>query len=537
MRSRNGTRTNPARINMGNGMDACIVTRSSYDPTRKCISLKHTSPNGNNEDSERHSPHTITVNISVLSSQQNQHIRHKARRSGGEGMHLSTSSDKRHRYAFYQRTMLGLWRSCTTVCAVIITGSAYILILRTQTPETTGSFLFAQWLATIVAGIFGAGMSMLTSQRIANMQSCESPSMVAGIFYFLWQRQWRCIICYCLIYLLLTSILSHFFQTYPFSHFLLASLSILPIALSNVAGTTLRGLWRSDLLIVLHLCAAFLSLLLTLTATLVVGRPLEVFQLAFALANALTLILAIVCIKHLLPLHKALQPGIFLKERIQKSLHHSWPLFFLDVIVWQHGEVLFLFYQCSPAEVGLYLLASMISNSAMQLTPFLMTHILQPWLTQQQLLYIPLNRYNTFIRKSCYMTFLTVPIWIILMFLCPKLVILCLGRNYLHLVYPLRILLIATGFGSIATVGLTHLLTTLPQTSTIPMKHLFLIALLKASLVIPFSIHWGITGTAIASALAQILSASYSIVFCRQTLLKHTCWSGENSTNPASTGY
>jgi hypothetical protein len=73
MRSRNGTRTDSARINMGNGMDACPVTRSSYDPTRKGVLLEHISLSGGNEDGARQTLQTftlqaLTINILILSS-------------------------------------------------------------------------------------------------------------------------------------------------------------------------------------------------------------------------------------------------------------------------------------------------------------------------------------------------------------------------------------------------------------------------------------------------------------------------------------
>jgi O-antigen/teichoic acid export membrane protein len=107
----------------------------------------------------------------------------------------------------------------------------------------------------------------------------------------------------------------------------------------------------------------------------------------------------------------------------------------------------------------------------------------------------------------------------LLILFCSTLVILCLGHNHLPLVHPLRIMLIATGFGSIATASLTHL-AALPQQHSTQVKLQFFIALFKVILVIPLSTHWGITGTAIASTLAQILSASSSILFCRHILLK-----------------
>jgi O-antigen/teichoic acid export membrane protein len=420
----------------------------------------------------------------------------------------------------YHITPPSVWQSVSTACAVIILSGAYILMARTLEPHTFGSYLFVQWFASIVAPPIGAGMSTVTSQQIAAIQCRESPRMIAGIFYFLWSRQHRRLLLYCLLYLLMSFALSYFLHLYPFSQLLLAGLSTLPLLLSNVAGTTLRGLRRADLLTLLQLLAVLLSLLLVIVTIEINVKPIEAFQLAFALASTLTLILATICVIHLLPLKRALQPGIFLKERLQRSLTHSRMLFFLDAIIWHQGEFLFLAYQCTPTDIGFYMLSSFISSSAIGLAPFLLTNIIEPIKKSKKTRGINVNTYDDFVKTSCYLVCLTVPLCIVLMLFTPILVVFCLGYSYLPLAYPLRIMLIATGFGSIATASVTHLAALSYQHPT-QVRLQFLIALLKINLVIFLSAHWGITGAAIASTLAQILSASHSILFCRHILLKH----------------
>jgi Na+-driven multidrug efflux pump len=80
-------------------------------------------------------------------------------------------------------------------------------------------------------------------------------------------------------------------------------------------------------------------------------------------------------------------------------------------------------------------------------------------------------------------------------------------------------MLIATGFGSIATASLTHL-AALPDQYPTQVKPQFFIAIIKINLILLLSAHWGLTGAAIASTLAQIVSASYSVLFCRHILRK-----------------
>jgi O-antigen/teichoic acid export membrane protein len=435
-------------------------------------------------------------------------------------MYLSTTPRTPEKDLISYIVAPGIWQRSTTICALTISSAAYILMARTLDPRYLGSYLFVQWLATIVALTIGAGMSAVASQQIAAIQCRESPRMIAGIFYFLWYRQHRRILLYGLLYLLLAFSLSYCFHLYPFSQLLLAGLSTLPLLWSNVAGTTLRSLRRSGLLTMLQLFAVLLSLLLVIAAIQINGKPIEAFQLAFALASTLTLILATICVIRVLPLEKALQPGIFLQEQLQHSLTHSRLLFFLDAIIWQRGEFLLLAYQCSPTEAGFYMLSSIISSSTIGLAPFLLANIIKPMKASQKARGIYPNPYDSFVKTSCYLVFLTVPLCIILIFFAPSFVIFCLGNSYIPMIYPLRIMLIATGFGSIATASLTHL-AALPNQHPTQVRLQFWIALLKINLVILLSAHWGITGAAIASTLAQILSASHSILSCRHMLLKH----------------
>ncbi len=434
-------------------------------------------------------------------------------------MYLSKTSRAPEKGLIYHIVAPSSWQCGTTTCAIVISSAAYILMARTLDPRYFASYLFVQWLATMVALTIGAGMSAIASQQIAALQCRESPRMIAGIFYFLWYRQHRQILLYGLLYLLLAFSLSYFFHLYPFSQLLLAGLSTLPLLWSNVAGTTLRSLRRSGLLTMLQLFAVLLSFLLVLVAMQINGEPIEAFQLAFALASTLTLILATICVIHLLPLEKALQPGIFLKERLQHSLTQSRLLFLLDAIIWQRGEFLFLAYQCPPTQAGFYMLSSIISNSAIGLAPFLLTNVIKAMKVSKKVRDIYLNPYDSFVKTSCYLVFLTVPLCIIFMLFTPIFVTFCFGHSYTPMIYPLRIMLIATGFGSIATASLTHL-AALPNQHPMQVRIQFLIAFLKINLVILLSAHWGITGAAIASTLAQILSASHSILFCRHILLR-----------------
>ncbi|GLV58587.1 hypothetical protein KDH_54180 [Dictyobacter sp. S3.2.2.5] len=414
---------------------------------------------------------------------------------------------------------------------VILTGSTainiivYLVIARALGPYLFGSYLFAQWLATVTVPAIGAGMSTLSSRQIAATQSRESPRLMAGIFYFLWYRQHRSILLYCLVYVGLSLALTHVFHDFTPGLLLLSSLATLPLLLSSVAGITLRSLRRSDLLTLLHLFGNLLTLLLIIISTQVNGRPVEAFILAFALANTITLVLAVICVMHLLPMDQALAPGIFLRERLARNMYQSRFHFALDAIVWQRSELLLLACWYRPEQLGFYALGSIVSTRIIGLAPSLFSQ----WIFPLFVRYLPrhryLNQYDAFVRTSCYIIFLAVPICTMLILLSPTIVVACLGNSYLPMVKPLRILLIAAVFGSIATVGLTHMTNHEHYDS----RHLqqmqrklnMGVATLKILLAIPLIIFFGMTGAAFASALAQIVSALISILLCKKLLLRH----------------
>ncbi|MBA2677866.1 MAG: hypothetical protein H0U76_05665 [Ktedonobacteraceae bacterium] len=415
-----------------------------------------------------------------------------------------------------------LWNNCTVLCSLLISASISIVIARALGPQVFGNYLFAQWLATVTVPVIGTGMSTLVSRQLAEIQSHESPRLIAGVFYFLWYRQHRSILLYCLIYSLLSFLLAHFFHLFTSGLLLLVSLSTLPLLLSGVVGITLRSIRRADLLSMLHLFSVLVTLFFVIMATQINGEPIEAFILASALASTLTLILAVICVMRLLPLGQAMQPGIFLRERLICGLHHSLVTFILDAVVWQRSELLLLACWRSPAELGFYALSTMISTKMIGFAPTLFFR----WLFPLVLRYLPghryLNPYDAFVNISCYIIFLAVPVCTILITFSPVMILYTLGSAYLPLIQPLRILLIAAAFGSIATVSLTQLAGSMQkctcETRRVQRWMNIGVVGLKICLVVPCILLWGITGAAIASASTQIASAMAAIFLCKRLL-------------------
>jgi O-antigen/teichoic acid export membrane protein len=412
-------------------------------------------------------------------------------------------------------TWIGFWRLSTAACSAALSFCLSILVTRTLGPGAFGSYTLVLWLATVMMPAIGIGATILTSRHTAELQSREVPRLAAGIFYFVWRRQFGRILLYALIYLLLIFPCFWFFGARaPVLLLILAGLSVPPLLLGSVANITLCSLRRYDLIALIHMVGILAALLLMLVATQVPGKLIILLLIASAISSAFTLIIALICIIRLLPMGHALAPGFFLKERLTRSLNNSFLLFLLDVIVWQRSELVLVAHWRSAAELSFYALSSMISASMMEIPPVLLTTYILPLLLR----YVPGQRYSNaadaFVKTSCYMILLAVPLCIVMVLFCPAIISSWFGDTYLPAVMPLRILLIGSTIGSISTVSLTYLANgERKQTQT----QLGAIAVvLNIVLSIPCILLWGITGAALASTTARVVSAVGSIVICKR---------------------
>lgn len=412
-------------------------------------------------------------------------------------------------------TRPGIWRLSAAGCSFVLSAATSILIARTLGPGAFGIYMFVLWLATVTVPAVGMGVSAVTSRHLAEIQGREEPRIVAGVFYFVWRRQYRHILLYCLIFLLLAFPLSRFFgASAPVLLLLLAGLSTLPLLLSGAASITLRSLRRFDLLALIHIFGAAITLLLVITATQLQGDHVGIFLFMSAVASTLTLIVALLCIVCLLPIKQ--EPGILLQDRLTRGLNNSLPLFIPDVIVWQRSEMLLLARGHNAADLGFYALSSLISAHVIDISPTLLSTCVLPLLLR----YVPGQRYTSasdaFIKTSCYAALLATPICIGAILLCPLIISSCFGVAFLPVVAPLRILLISAAFGSVATISLTHLISSDRKRAQVRVGTGA--AILNIVLALPLIALWGTIGAALASAAAQIVSASGSILICRKLI-------------------
>jgi O-antigen/teichoic acid export membrane protein len=254
----------------------------------------------------------------------------------------------------------------------------------------------------------------------------------------------------------------------------------------------------------------------TPASTAITVTQVEIFLLISAVASTFTLAIALICIARLLPLREATPPGPSLKDRLTRGLNNSLLLFTLDVIVWQRSELLLLAHGHSTAEMGFYALSTIISTAFIGISPTLLSTCLLPLLLR----YVPGHRYTSagdaFTKTSRSIALLAVPLCLCAMLFCPAIISFCFGDAYLPAVTPLRILLVSAAFGSISAVSLTHLANGDRKRTQIRLGTAA--ALLNIVLALPFITLWGVTGAALACAIAQIASATGSILICRKLI-------------------
>ena len=215
-------------------------------------------------------------------------------------------------------------------------------------------------------------------------------------------------------------------------------------------------------------------------------------------------------------MRNAIYPGFYQQRYVLQSLRCSFLFFTLDFITWQQSELLLLACWRSPIEVGFYALSTTVSAGTIRIVPALFSYCILPWFLRSLPGRRYLNTYDAFIKISCSIVFLAVPICIIMMLACPFAIVVYLGPAYLPVVRPLRILLIAAAFGSTATISLTHLAN---EDNKREQKFFAAgVALLKIVLAVPLIGLWGMTGAALTSATTQIISAAGSILLCHYLL-------------------
>ena len=416
----------------------------------------------------------------------------------------------------------GLWRLSMACCSLCVRFCTYIVIARALGTQNFGVMLFIQWIAALLLPLVGIGMTPLTSRSIAEIQQQETLYGIAGIFHLLWRQQCRRILLYSVIYFSLAFVLSLLIKgTIPLSLLLIAGLAVIPLLLSSVVSVTLQGLRRYDLLAGLRFFSTLINFCLALVVVQGNKDSLSMLLLMPAFASIMTLTIALVCVAKSLPLRVVAEPGPLLRERVEQSQRPSLVLFLLDSVVWREllFLVLILLQWHNLSALGFYAFSMLLCTRLIEVAPTIFVTCVLPLLSQLFPVRQFTSAYDAFVHTSCIIALIAVVLCTIITFCCPLLITACFGVAYLPMVTPLRVLLIAVVFGSIATVSLTYL-----TKRECRREQVWLgvgTAVLHIALALPCILLWGIVGAAVASTIAHMASTTGTIVLCRRLLLRY----------------
>jgi len=407
----------------------------------------------------------------------------------------------------------GFWRLSAIGIAALFGFCSLLLVARALGPELFGQYAFALWLAATAAPVAGASLPALSSRAIANLQSPEKPGVVANIFSLALRRCFRGLVFYCLLSLSLIGAYAKFSGNIALVPLLLAGLCMLVRLAGGIASMALRALRRFDLLAAMYLLGAAATLLLVLLGSQIeTSGPNQVylFLLAPAVAGVLTLCAFGLCAGRLLRLKEPFRPGMELNESLTGGVRSSLLPVILDAVVWQHAEVVALGGARAYSDLGCYLLCVMISGRLLQALPVLYTTCILPLRLRVMPGRRSINAAEAYRKTMLGMAWLALATCASGVVFCPGLISLCFGAAYLPAVAPLRILLVATALGSISSISVTRLA---HEERTRAQDWLRAAgALLTLSLAWPLSASAGVTGTAIASAIAQCVCAAGTMV-------------------------
>lgn len=417
----------------------------------------------------------------------------------------------------------GIWRLSMASCSLGVRFCTYIIIARALGTQSFGVLLFTQWLATLLLPIIGIGITPLASRHIAEIQHRETLRSSAGIFHLLWYQQCRCVLLYCFAYVPLAFLLSLLTKgAIPLFLLMIAGLAAIPLLLSSVVSITLQGLRYYDLMAVLRFFSTLLNFFLALVVIQGNGELLSVLLLTPTCASIITLTIALIYVARLLPLRGVVEPGPLLRERIEQNQRPSLLLFMLDSVVWR--ELLFfvfiLTYWHTLSALGFYAFSMLLCTRLIEAAPTLFVTCIVPLHSRLFPVRHSSSAYDAFVRTSCAIASIAIVICTLVALGCPLVISTCFGTAYLPMVTPLRVLLIAVVFGSIATVSLTYLTQHQCQREQIWLG--IATAILHSSLAIPCILLWGILGAAIASTIAHAISTIGIVFLCRRLLLQHS---------------
>ncbi len=385
-----------------------------------------------------------------------------------------------------------------------------VVIARTLHPTEAGIYFYLVWLIGTLSLIINLGLPNTLTRFISEAQSRSDRTLLqtllsrASVFTIGWG------VLVSLIVLGLAPVLPLQESARPYLWIIpLASISL---ALSTTFGSVVLGLQK-----IKYLALAAL-----------VSQPLLVISLYFLaqVANLTGLILVTGA--------SYLVTAFILYWSFRTDM--SWPtkawdetkrrfisyaktvsaITFIDAIVWQRSEVLFLGVLSGSEAVAYYAVAFGLAATAMKLVPGAFSGILMPAITETYLTEETWVLRRRFWRSTGLLLALVIPMVVAGYFLAPLVIPLLYGHNYQPVIDVFRIVLLGGGFGAVASVAATVFYGT--ERPNFILKFGVMVALINIGLDFFLINQYGLVGAAWANTISQAVGSIGGVAYAGWTL-------------------
>src|SRR5581483_112655 len=279
------------------------------------------------------------------------------------------------------------------------------------------------------------------------------------------------------------------------------------LALQTLFGAAILGLQKIKQL---ALAAAISQPLLVLTL-LILAQSGNLASLVTATALSYLLVALIL----FLPLRRDLHwPSVPWPETRQRFLGYAGVvsvITFIDAVVWQRSEVLFLGVLTGGEAVAYYALAYGLSATAMKLIPGAFSGILMPTVTET---YLSEERWvlrRRFWRATLLVAGVVIPMIIAGYFIAPVVIPILYGGNYQPVIDAFRVVLVGGGFGAVASVASAVFYGT--ERPTFILKFGLVVAIINISLDFVLISQHGLLGAAWANTISQGIGGLGGILY------------------------
>lgn len=382
---------------------------------------------------------------------------------------------------------------------------ASIIIARTLVPGSAGIYFYLVWLVGTLALVINLGLPNTLTRFISEARAKDNQSLLK----ILLSRSTAFTIGWGLLLSFGVLVLS---PILPLQESARPYLWIIPLVSVSLALQTMFGS-----------AAIGLQKIKQLALAAIVSQPILVIALyLLAKSGNLTGLITATALSYLvtagvlwLAVRRDLSwPRTAWEETKRRFLGYAGVvsvITFIDAVVWQRSEVLFLGVLTGSEAVAYYSLAFGLSATAMKLIPGAFSGILMPVVTETYLNEEKWVLRRRFWRATLLLAGVVAPMVILGFILAPLVIPLLYGHNYQPVIDTFRIVLLGGGFGAIASAAAAVFYGT--ERPTFILKFGLLVAVANLSLDFILITNYGLLGAAWANTIAQGLGGLGGVIY------------------------